>query len=54
MSDSRRFRENEAACEDMARKSPFPSDQEGYRKIAQQWREMAEAAEARERTKKEI
>jgi hypothetical protein len=46
MSESRQFRENAEACEEMARTSPL--DRDAFLEIAARWRAMADRAEARE------
>jgi hypothetical protein len=45
MSQSDKFRENAADCQEQAEKSITPRDKEQWLKIAEQWLKLAEATD---------
>ena len=48
MSDAQRYRENAAECERLASRSVGEPTRLAFKKMAQEWRVMAEKAEGRE------
>ena len=50
MRDAEHYRLHAEECERMARKSPLPSDREMFRKMAEDWRRLEQAAAGRAQT----